>query len=354
MNKSIQRLGRACRLIAGIGVLSVCYQCSPPSQVHDYFSDEKKETIKMTALHKGLGLKRIASYHVPCAGGPRATQPKEVRTVGRDGRTMGISVFSASGNLKQRQENVYDTTGHKVKVKYYNRYKDLIKIEQFDEQGHRTLSLQLGSRSRTKKESSAITYNPKKYIRHIKTYDKNERLLSEVNYSYYHNNVRKRELHIYYETRSPKLREKRRIRREYDEKGNPIRDYLATAKDTVLQIYRNTYNDKELLDTVAILDKKNRLLRRTHYRYAQGTQPIERQVIWFDNTKTEKSRHVAQHNEQGEPTVVTNYNDQGRVIARKTYQYDKEHGLLSRVESYTADTNGKEKRQCTIYEYTFY
>ena len=354
MNKSIEQLGRGCTLIAGIGLLSACCQCSTPPQAHDYFSAEKQATIKMAYKHKALGLKRIASYHVPCAGGPRATQPKEVRTFGRDGRTIGVSVFSASGKLKQRQENVYDTIGHKVKVKYYNRYKDLVKIRQFDEQGHRTLSLQLGSRSRTRKESSAIAYNPQKYIRHIKTYDENERLLSEVNYSYYHNNVRKRELHIYYETRSPKLREKRRIRKEYDEKGSLMRDYLATAKDTSLQTHRNEYDDKGQLETVTILDKKNKLLGRKHYRYAQGTQPMESKVIWFDNAGKEKERHVSQYNEQGEPTVFISCNSQGRVISRKTYQYDKEHGLLSRTEAYSSETNGQEKRKCTIYEYTFY
>lgn len=318
-----------------------------------YFSTEKKAEIKAFAQHKALRLKREARYSIPCEGGTRRTQPTSVRTFDKEGSIIEESTFAAMGKLKQRQEYVYDSLGHKVKIKYYNRFNELYEIKQFDEQGYFTQSVRLLAQGRTRKKHSEITYNTQNYIQEKKAYDYNERLLSHSRYDYYPDHVLKQETHIYYNIRSPLLQEKRRTRKKYNKKGTLILDYLATPKDTLLHTHTHQYNHEDLLAETHMFDAQGQLVGRKHYIYTKNKELLQSKMAWLDPTGHEKESYVEHYSHHKQLEALIHYNEKGQELSSKRYQYNSQ-GLLIRTEHYKRSPKRPNKTSCFVYEYTFY
>ena len=326
-------------------------QRSSQKDIPAYFSEEKKREVKEARQRKALRIKREARYLIPCQGGLRATQPASVRTFDREGRLLDETIFAAVGKLQQRRECVYDSVGNKLKVNYYNRYDELSEVEQFDEQGHLTLSLRLTGSGKARKKYREITYNSENHIQEAREYDHNEQLLSEVRYSYHPSGAKQKKLHIYYDTHSPHLREKRRIRKDYDEKGQLVLDYIATLRDTMQRSLIHQYNSDGTLEESSYYDVEQRLLGRKRYTYSKENHLLQSELIWLDSRGKEKERYLQRFLSEDRPKEIIYYDSTNTELSRQLYEYD-EKGRLIHTEEYRADK--PKGRTCFIYEYTFY
>ena len=335
-----------------IGLLSVVScQMSSEKEIAAYFSEEKKREIKEAQERKVLRIKREACYLISCQDSLRSTQPISVRTFDKEGRLLDETIFAAVGKLQQRQEYVYDSVGNKLKVNYYNRYDELSKVEQFDEQGYLRLSLRLTARGKARKKYREITYNKENYIEEAKEYDHYHQLLSEIRYSYHPSSRKQQELQIYYDTRSPRLREKRRVRKDYDEKGQLVRDYIATPRDTMQRNITHQYNRDGTIEESRYYDLEMRLVGRKYYRYSKEKYLLQTDLVWLDSKGKKKESYVQRFLKEEKPEAMIYYDSTGRELSRQLYKYNKK-GILVRTEQFSADD--PKSAACFVYEYTFY
>ena len=321
---------------------------STEEAVPKYWSKEKQEARKARLRRKAQRVESITRYKKDCRSPEDTTYINQrIHLFNKEGQLIEERRLSASDQLLSRSEHAYDSAGHRISIKRYNLYNELSEIEQFDEQGYRTLWLRFAARGRVEKKITQITYNEARYIESTQTQDEKGQLISESFYSYYEGNILKEAIEKYYYARVPHLGERKRKRNTYDTERRLIESYTATPNDTTLLHYTYQNNSKGLLEVSEELNETS-LIARTHYTYSSENHLQRKQELFFNPIGKEQLRAVTLYNNQQKPTLIIHTNDRGQEVLRENFRYNKQ-GLLRSHQQYIPN-----EKICFIYAYNLY